>query len=236
MPPDIGHQPGRHYEIHTLPDGSKEAVVIPLSEEGEKNREKLLKLQLIQGAGPISNILDRLKIDDVVNLVNDELTDSQTTSLKNLLTQYRDEKSALDESDQVNLVKLRLKYGKELNSLLLPEQVNSTRVKGHIFRLLTAEGPVLQYLDVSGRQRSDISFKCEQLNKEIVELAAEIEKKTEKLKERVTKVLTDSLTEEQREKLERLMKRNLDKYFDDHNLEALSMQTLSAKQPDDAGK
>lgn len=186
-------------------------------------------MQLSRGAGPISHILDQLEVDDVINLVNDELTEAQSADLKELLTQYRDGKSALDPTDKLNLAKLRFKYGMELNKLLLPEQINSARVRGYIFHVLIGEGPVPKYLDLSRQQQSNITSKCEQLNDEITELAAEIELKTAKLKERVTNVLTDSLSTEQREKLERLVKTRLDSYFKDHDLNSLSRQTQTTQ-------
>ena len=229
------HMPGKTFRIQTLPDGSKEAAIIPLSEEGQKAREMMLKMQLARGAGQVSHILDQLEIDDVINLVNDELTEAQSADLKELLTQYRDGKAALDPSDKSNLAKLRVKYGMELNKLLLPEQINSTRIRGHIFHVLIGEGPVPQYLDLSRQQQSNITSKCEQLNVEITELAAEIELKTTKLKERITDVLTGSLSKEQREKLERLVKSRLDSYFKDHNLDSLSRQTQTT-QPEEADR
>jgi hypothetical protein len=215
-------QPGKITKVIELPDGTTETVVFGPSVE---SMARVLEMQLARGFGPAVQILDKLSADDVANLVEDELTESQSASLNELLTEYRREKTALSSEDADKLVALRLRCGRKLSEILLPEQIGKTQLSGFIFKVLTEKGVVPEYLNLEQRQKKEIISSCEKLNSEIVELVEEYEKRSEKLKERVTKTLIDSLDQDQRKKLERLTRVPLDEYFKNHSLQSLVEQT-----------
>jgi hypothetical protein len=217
-------QPGKITKVITLPDGSTETHVFAPNVDA---KAQALQMQLVRGFGPVVNILDTLTFEDVDNLVDDELTEDQSAKLTSLLKEYRKEKAALDATSLGSgLILLRVKYGKQLTEILLPEQIQKTTMSGFIFKVLTTEdGPVPKYLDLRKRQQSSIENKCETLHSELIDLVNDFEKKKEKLKERVTNTLIDNLDEDQREKLERLVGVPLEEYFKNYSLETLIEQT-----------
>lgn len=222
IPSTVKHRPGQVFKLIETPDGFEKVVIGRTDEQ----RLRLLEIQLENGVGPVSKILDRMEPEDVSRLIADELTQCQSADLGDLLSEYRNLKAELDPSDKDKLIAIRIKFGKKLSEILIPEQINGTQLSGYIFHELCNEkGRLKEYLDLSGRQQSDIESECEKLNSEINDLVNEIEDKLKKLKERATKTLHDKLTSEQREKLDRLAKRPLDDYFKNDNLKSLLIHT-----------
>jgi len=220
IPSTIKHSPGQMFRVIENPDGSSETVVIGRTDE---QRLRFLEFQLSRGIGPVAHILDKMEPEDVSSLIADELTESQSADLHELLSEYRDLKSDL-EADEI--VAIRVQYGKKLSEMLIPEQINGTQLSGYIFHELCNEkGRLKNYLELSSQQQSDIESDCERINSEIVDLVNEIESKLEKLKEQAKKTLHDKLTTEQRKKLDRLVKRSLEDYFSNENLKSLLIHT-----------
>lgn len=213
--------PGKVARVITLPDGTTETII---SAPDEEAMVRVIEMQLARGSGPIVQVLERLSLNDVSNLVALELTQSQSADLSDLLAEYRDLKDKT--TDRESLVSLRVEYGRKLSKILMPEQINNMKLSGFIFKELTKkEGRFANYLKLSKQQQSDIELKCNKVNSEISDFIDEIEEKTKELRERVNKILVEDLNKEQREKLERLTKGSLDEYFQRFKLESLEEQT-----------
>ena len=130
------------------------------------------------------------------------MLEDQKSKLLQISKSYTD---SINSSDRRSWNEIRAFHLKQLQSVLLPEQLSavSKKIYGNRFlsRILSAR--VANKISLSKEQKRAITEKCSTLNSSIKELLQEVEERKSKIRQQIHEIYTEELTDQQKRQIER---------------------------------
>ena len=163
-----------------------------------------------QGIDEILNLLTAEKMNAISDV---ELADYQKVQLGEVQSAYQKELRTTNVRDSDSFNSLRVKYGRKIEKILLPEQLVSiakkTNLKNKRILSLLVYPKLAERIEFTESQQKLLKAECEKANQKIKQAIKEMEEQTEKCRQEIRAVLDRVLTAEQKESFLRIVDADL---------------------------
>ena len=221
------------FEVVVGEDGVKQYLplkeVDPNSELGRATANARLRAEVLNINSPVNKLLRDFNPERIALAVENELTPDQQQSLEKLVQDFkRDSKG----KNGIESFKLRKDCIVKFKSILLPEQLDSIRKfevsRTGIFRFVGRQ-KVAKHLEIKESQLSEIENKCRLANKAVSDAILEQKRVLDKLRTEMDGII-GSLSEDQQKKLGKLLNKDMQRFFDNFDLQSMRQATEIPKE------